>query len=35
MGILGFGDRCDLKRMMKIEEEKNKRREIEERKIKK
>ena len=35
VGILGFGDRCDLKRMMKIEEEKNKRREIEERKIKK
>ena len=35
VGILGFGDRCDLKRMMKIEDEKNERREIEERKIKK
>ena len=35
MGILGFGDRWDSKRMTKIEEQKNKRREIEERKIKK
>ena len=34
-GILGFGDRWDLKRNMKIVEEKNKTRKIEERKIKK
>ena len=32
MGILGFGDRWDLKRKMKIGEEKTKTREIEERK---
>ena len=35
MGILGFGDRLDLKRKLKIGEEKTKTREIEERKIKK
>ena len=35
VGILGFGDRWDLERKMKIEEEKNKTREIEEGKIKK
>ena len=35
VGILGFGDRLDLKRKMKIGEEKTKTREIEERKINK